>query len=177
MFKDIPWYEWLYQINEDGEVLRINSWKILKHNFHEFWYPYVALSNKWIINVKKIHRLIAIVFIPNPNNYPCVLHLDNDPLNYSINNLIWWTQKDNIKQCHKEKRHPFNFNHPLKWKFWKYHNCSKKVNQYTKKWNFIAEWASSSDISRELWISSWILSECCNWKRKSAGWFIWKFNI
>lgn len=43
-----------------------------------------------------IHRLIAEAFIPNPNNYPIVRHLDDDCLNNDIANLAWGTQRDNI---------------------------------------------------------------------------------
>ena len=42
-----------------------------------------------------VHRLVAIHFIPNSNNYPCVLHKDNNKLNNNINNLRWGTAKEN----------------------------------------------------------------------------------
>lgn len=41
------------------------------------------------------HRLIAKAFIDNPNNYPIVRHLNDDPSNNDIENLAWGTQKDN----------------------------------------------------------------------------------
>lgn len=45
------------------------------------------------------HRLVAKAFIPNPNNYPNVLHDDDDPDNNWIYNLKWGTQKDNYEDC------------------------------------------------------------------------------
>lgn len=39
-----------------------------------------------------LHRLLAVHFIPNPNNLPFVNHIDENKLNNSINNLEWCTQ-------------------------------------------------------------------------------------
>lgn len=46
-----------------------------------------------------------MVFIPNPNNYPCVLHLDNDTSNNHYKNLAWGTHKMNSEQMINEGRH------------------------------------------------------------------------
>lgn len=57
-------------------------------------------------NVKHIlyHRLIAILFISNPENYPCVLHLDDNPSNCNLTNLQWGTFSDNTKQAYERGR-------------------------------------------------------------------------
>ena len=52
--------------------------------------------NKTKKNNYSIHRLLAISFIDNPNNYPYVNHIDGNSSNYNINNLEWCTQKYNI---------------------------------------------------------------------------------
>ena len=44
-----------------------------------------------------LHGLVARAFIPNPDNRPNVLHVNDDPTNYLIENLIWGTQRDNMK--------------------------------------------------------------------------------
>ena len=43
----------------------------------------------------RFHRLIALAWIPNPDNKPMVLHIDDDRTTYLINNLKWGTGKEN----------------------------------------------------------------------------------
>lgn len=50
-------------------------------------------------SVQKIHRLVAKTFLPNPNNYPIVRHLDGNSLNNKVENLAWGTQKDNMQDA------------------------------------------------------------------------------
>lgn len=50
-------------------------------------------------NRRLVSRLVAIAFIPNPNNLPLVRHLDDNPLNNHVDNLAWGTQVDNMQDC------------------------------------------------------------------------------
>lgn len=43
-----------------------------------------------------LHRLVALAYIPNPNSYPIVRHLDDIGTHNTVNNLRWGTQKDNV---------------------------------------------------------------------------------
>ncbi len=90
MWKTIEGYEGLYQINEDGEILNVKTGKIRKQRIKKNGYIDIDLYDK-NHNIKwhRIHRLVAQTFIPNPNNLPIVMHIDNDKSNNNVNNLKW----------------------------------------------------------------------------------------
>ena len=50
-----------------------------------------------------LHRLVALAFIPNPENDPFVLHDNDDSTNYLIENLIWGTPGQNLKGCMRRR--------------------------------------------------------------------------
>ncbi len=69
--------------------------------------PYINNSGYYMIdlscNCKRerylLHRLVATAFVSNPNNYPIVLHKDNNPLNIHYSNLVWGTYSENNAQA------------------------------------------------------------------------------
>ncbi len=176
IWKDIVGYEWKYQVSNEWSVKSLKFWreKILKNINNWKWYLRVFLSN-WKEKSYKIHRLVAISFIPNPNNHPLVMHLDNDPLNNNVTNLKWWTDSMNNLQRDIEWRWFFKSNHPNKWNIWILNSKSIPIVQYDIQWNLIKKWDSSMDIKRNMWISNSSISSCCRWKLKTAGGFIWRY--
>lgn len=48
--------------------------------------------------------MVALAYIPNPENKPCVCHKDNNPLNNHVDNLYWGTQAENMSQMRLDKR-------------------------------------------------------------------------
>lgn len=189
IWKDIEGYEWLYQISSIGRVKSMSDrqWKIRTLKLiKNFTYSVVGLSINNLLVMKKVHRLVAQHFIPNPDNLPCVLHkletLDERWMLYNwYNNLYWGTQKDNMIDKHNKWRAnnylQVNHTNNMLWKLWKEHPTSKQIKQYTLDWTFIKEWWSIIEIYRNIWIVNSNISQCCNWKRKTAGGFIWKFSL
>lgn len=84
----------LYEVHSNGEVISQNrkKGKPLKPGTQGAGLKYVILvdtSGKktyWLV-----HRLVAEVFIPNPNNYPFVKHLDGNFNNNDVSNLKWFS--------------------------------------------------------------------------------------
>ncbi len=96
IWKDCKGYEGLYQVSNLGRVWNVSTQIYLKSFSHKQGYLRVTLKAKNGKYKKElIHRLIALVFIPNPNNYPCVNHKDEDTRNNCIENLEWCTHKYN----------------------------------------------------------------------------------
>lgn len=136
--------------------------KILKQGKCTNGYLKVVLVKNGKIKNFTIHRLVALAFIPNPENYNYVNHKDENKQNNKVENLEWCTAKYNtnygtsIKKMSKAK--------------------SKPILQYTKDGIFIKEWDSATTASKELNISQGNITECCKGKRKSASGFIWRYK-
>lgn len=192
-WKNVEGFEGIYEVSSIGRLKSLpkKCWfinrkeKIISLFINKWWYKTSTLCNNYITNSIKIHRLVAQHFIPNPLNLPLVCHKDetldeNWALYNWFDNLFWGTHSDNAKDMYKkwrEKNHWMkNPPNPNKWKFWKYHHCSKQINQYTLDWELIKTWDSIRDIERQLWIHWSNISMCCSWKIKTAKWYIWKFK-
>lgn len=108
-FKYIKGYNNKYYITRDGKVF-ITNYKqsgVPKEMKPRVIKGYLALGleggkvgNKRNQKIYKIHRLLAEYFIPNPNNKPCVNHIDGNKLNNSLNNLEWATVSENTKHAY-----------------------------------------------------------------------------
>ena len=111
IWKDIKNYEGIYQISNLGRVKSFKNKKpkIIKHGSWE-GYPVVQLSNHNERHTFQIHRLVAEAFIPNPNNYPQVNHINENRTDYRIENLEWCTQKMNVNHSKRKMYHPLNPN-------------------------------------------------------------------
>lgn len=128
---------------------------------------------KWYL----VHRLKAIVFIPNIENKEQVNHIDGNKSNNDLSNLEWVTRSENMRHAYRIgllKDHPFVGKSLMKGKFWKHNPNSKTVMQYAKDWTFIKEWWSVIDAKQELWISG--ISEVCRWKYKTSWWYSWMYK-
>ena len=77
-----------YLIYEDGRVFSKKTRKFMKCNDNGRGYLQVSF-NLDKIYTHKIHRLVALHYIPNPNNYPQVDHIDRDKTNNDVSNLRW----------------------------------------------------------------------------------------
>lgn len=111
---NIPGYPG-YHISKRGKIYSrwdINGKGILSRRYH-LKQPHLNKNGRYIIGLSQpgigttkwlVHRLVALVYLPNPEGLPYVCHKDNVPTNNSVNNLYWCTQKDNMSQASKEGR-------------------------------------------------------------------------
>lgn len=167
-WKDIPDYEGLYQVSNFGKIKSLYNYKrngtnILTPKIRRGYYQIGLRKNKkrkWIA----VHRLVALAFIPNPNNYKCVNHKDENTLNNNIDNLEWCTHKYN--NCYGTRIERVK------------EKTSKKILQYDLKGNFIKEHPSISSAARELKTSTGNISNCCNGHPKyhKVKGYIWRYK-
>lgn len=83
-----------YQIADCGLVYSEKRKKWLKPYANHSGYYRIHLNNQAQASV---HRLVAMAFIPNPENKPEVDHIDNDPSNNSVENLRWANRRENLE--------------------------------------------------------------------------------
>jgi len=90
-----------YLISDDCQVksLKFGKERILKSDIDTRGYKYVVLYKNGKGKHYTIHRLMAIAFIPNPDNKRCVNHKDGNKLNNLIDNLEWCTHSENNKHA------------------------------------------------------------------------------
>lgn len=99
-WKDIIWFNGTYSISSLWKIKNNLTNKELNPYTQSTWYFQIDLRWKLFL----IHRLIAIAFIPNPDNKPYINHIDWDRKNNILSNLEWCTQSENIKHYFNTKK-------------------------------------------------------------------------
>jgi hypothetical protein len=90
-----------YEISNYCEVRNVKTGRILKSYIDKYGYIYHGLSGYGKTKKFKLHRLMALTFIPNPDNKKEVNHIDGNPKNNFMYNLEWVSHFEN--QSHKVK--------------------------------------------------------------------------
>lgn len=179
-WRDVKGLEGKYKVSEKGVVamlpkflkgkdnsLRFMPLKAMKRTQNPLGYWMVSLPKNGRINGVFLHRIMAEAFIPNPDNLPFINHKDENPANYSLDNLEWCTQKYNVNYgtC-KQKMSEKHINN---------HLLSKRVLQCDMQGNLIKEWPSIAEATRDEY-SRAPISKCCNGHIASYKGYIWKFK-
>jgi hypothetical protein len=147
-----------YKISNHGRIK--NSKDKILNPYNISGYKVIQLSSDGKTKNLKMHRLVAMAFIPNPNNYSIVNHIDENKVNNHISNLEWVTSSQNIKHSIKESRLEAN---------------GKKVQQISIDGKFIKEWSYIAKAGKELGISAKTISSVCRGIGQTAGGYKWKF--
>lgn len=94
--KDIPGWEGLYACDTKGQIYSYRSNKFLSPAKSKRGYLHVTFTKDGKRYDYRVHRLIAMTFIDNPENKEQVNHIDGNKINNCISNLEWCTAEENI---------------------------------------------------------------------------------
>lgn len=131
--------------------------KIKSQRIDKDGYKIVTLIKKGEHQTFKVHRLVAYMFVPNPNNLPIVNHKNEIKDDNNANNLEFCTSKYNSNYGSGKLK------------------ISKRVNQYDINNNYIKTWNCISDINREFGYDVSCIVKCCKGKNKTAYGYKWKY--
>lgn len=178
IWKDVNGLEQWYEVSNKGRIRRkdriVKSGKgwhreiksdILKMRTHVSGYKTVHLRVNEIgynRSTVRVHRLVAEAFVPNPNNYPCVNHKDENKANNNADNLEWCTIAMNNSYGTRPER-------VLKrQRYGNEHFEGTAIAEIDENDNIVKAWRSMSDISRAYGISVQTIHTNCNGKTKAT---------
>lgn len=177
IWKDIIWYEWLYQISNHWNIKSLErftknwtSWYLKKEKKLKPWskkynYQCIYLCKDWKRNINSVHRLVAQAFLwlDIKINSIEIWHKDNNPKNNNIDNLYLTNHKDNEVYKKLCKRTAF-------WeKNWKSKLTEKQVLEIYKLYK---EWKKKSEISRIYNLKdAWKIIRWQSWKYLYINYF------
>lgn len=178
IWKDIVGYEGHYEVSDCGNVRSLN-WgnrgltKNLWLKPTRYGYRQVSLKGK----MRLVHRIVAEAFIPNPNNYPQINHIDENKTNNCVSNLEWCTQSQNMRAYFKN--HPNRKRRPKRPTIGAIKDKNRnlyKIIQLTTQGDVIKIWNYAIDIRHAYGYSTTSIWECCEGKRKTAYGYKWQFD-
>lgn len=178
IWKDIEGYEGYYQVSNLGRVKSVDRvveqdlphglhgtityrGKILKNQTQRNGYMYIGLHKNNIYSWFRIHRLVAMTFVPGYKEGMEVNHIDENKRNNRADNLEWVSRRENLIKCSTLE---------------KWNNVqSRAVLQMSCDNKTINRFDSVTQASVHTGVERRLISAACHKRNKSAGGYRWKF--
>ena len=100
LWKDIQGYEGLYMVSNQGRVKSIRGNRVLKKRLTYDGYVKVTLTVDYKAVDKRVHRLVAEAFVPNPNELETINHIDGNKENNDASNLEWCDRHEQMQHAY-----------------------------------------------------------------------------
>jgi len=199
IWKPVIGYEGLYEVSNLGRVRSlprevshfekgqkyIRDGRVLKYGHghgRRYKYLFVCLCKDQQRSMKRVNRLVAEAFIPNPDNLPMVNHKDENPSNNRVDNLEWCTAKYNsnygtARERMKETRKKNNSNKKMLLTRIKNNspNSSKSVAMIDDNGNVVKKYFSVSDAARDIVVHHYSVSRVCKGIRRDVHGYKFKY--
>ena len=175
VWKPVAGYEGSYEVSSFGRVrslersefigpyIRLRKGKIMRQKLTKYGYLEVTLFKNNKPSTKKVHRLVAEAFLPNPDNLPEVNHRDEDKTNNAVWNLEWCSSKYNMNYGSLKSKIAAKL--------------SKPVAQLSTDGTIIKTYASAAEAGRSGVAMQQHITDVCNHKNHhyTAGGFRWVY--
>lgn len=136
-------------------------------------YGYLVVGIDFL--VKRVNRIVAETFIPNPECKREVDHINTVRTDNRVENLRWATRKENRNNPLSLKHYSENAHKPMLGKFGAEHNRSISIVQLDLNDKFIRKWACAMDVERELGIANQSIAHCCRGRYKTSHGYRWMY--
>lgn len=186
-WRSIEGYEGLYLVSNMGKIKSVKPYTkggiysgkqrretILKTGINGSGYFVVSLYKKLVKKTFILHRVVALTFIPNPENKPQVNHKNGNKLDNRVENLEWNTISENQKHSFR-----IGIRKPsitMAGRSGEKSPTSKRVNQFDKEGKLVASFVSAKEAGQKMKLdNSQISAACRSIGKKTAGGYIWKY--
>ena len=159
-----------YEISNFGNIR--NKTKLLKIVPNKQGYNIVVLCNG-IRKTINVHRLVAAAFVPNPENKPCVDHIDGDRTNNHADNLRWVTYLENNNNPITKKRLSENNAKNMQGKKGVLHPNSKPVKMM--KNGICLKTYQSIHLAKKDGFNDTLIIRCCKGRMKKHKGYNWEY--
>lgn len=201
IWKEVPGFEGVLEVSTEGRVKRLarmvpsynNGYvpikeQIIEPRLNSKGYKQVSVRTNHKKHHLFVHRLVALAFIPNPENKPAVDHINTNKLDNNVENLRWATHSENSRNPLTNAHISAGLKGKIPWnkgesfctkKPQEYnpheHWFNKKIKQYDLDGNFIKEWGSLKEASISIGACYSSISNCIHGRAFSAGGYRWTF--
>lgn len=145
-------------------LMRPNAPRILKPTINGNGYYMVGFFTKPNrINVN-LHRALMETFVPNPQNFPHINHIDGNKLNNTLSNLEWCSSQHNTQHAHDLGLATTQ-------------HCERSVHQYDLNGNYKASFPSLHEAARQLFVTASAICNAIQGKYATAGNSLWSYTL